>query len=643
MTRANLIGKLIRSLRERGAAATARVILVRLVPVRRIRRRLRPILHGVAWVNRRLHPGVTVVGITGSAGKTTTKGLCMAVLSEFGQCSGSIRSQNHYLWTSRLIGGLRRSDRFCVAELAAYEPGAMDLAVRVARPDVAVMTLVGRDHYSAFRSLEAIAREKGRLVAGLPRRGVAVLNLDDPLVRQIGEECGRRVVWVGESEGATVRLLEARSVWPEPLLMSVAIQGATHRIRTRLHGTHMALSVLATLGVAVALDLPLDRVIAAIETVEPEDGRMQVVETHDGIVFLRDDWKAPEWSFRAPLEFLEAARASRKVAVVGTISDSPRSPSRRYPRAAREVRRVADLAVFVGPDSSKALTARAAPDDETIQAFPTLREARDYLEDALRPGDLVLLKGSNPADHLVRLVIDRSLPVLCWKSDCRKKAFCDRCPKVHEPASAEGGPPGARVGPEADTPGAADGAGVMPLVVAGLGNLGEEFRDTPHNAGHAVLDRLAASAGAAWEEHDEGAVSYVRIRGERVALLKPGVPMNRSGAAVGAFLRRVGSGPRGLLVVHDEMDLEMGRVRPKPSGGDAGHRGVRSIITALGTEEFGRIRIGVRPPGDRRRARQLVLDGTVVVEAALDAAYAEAISLIRHEFEARLAAAGGGG
>jgi UDP-N-acetylmuramoyl-tripeptide--D-alanyl-D-alanine ligase len=637
------MAKLIRSLRERGMWATTRAILARLVPVRRISRRMRPLLHGVAWVNRRLHPGVTVVGVTGSAGKTTTKRLSMAVLSEFGPCSGSTRSRNQPLATARLIAGLRRSYRFCVVEFAAHEPGAMNLPVQVARPDVAIMTLVGRDHYSAFRSLEAIAREKGRLVSGLPRGGVAVLNLDDPLVRKIGEQCGRRVVWVGESEAATVRLLEARSVWPEPLLMSVAIQGATHRIRTRLHGTHMALSVLATLGMAVALDLPLTRVIAALETVEPEDGRMQVVETEDGIVFLRDDWKSPGWSFPAPLEFLKAARAPRKVAVIGTISDSPLSPSKRYPRAAQEVRRVADLAVFVGPEAPKALKARAAPDDETIQAFQTLREARDYLEDALGPGDLVLLKGSNREDHLVRLVIHRNRPILCWEGDCRKGETCDLCPKAHELPGGRDQPASSRVGREAGGPGMDGGGVVTAVVVVGLGNPGEEYRDTPHNAGHAVLDRLAAAAGAAWEEQAEGAVSFVRIRGESVALFKPRVPINRSGAAVGTFLRRVGSGPHGLLVVHDEMDLEMGQVRPKLSGGDAGHRGVRSIINELGTGEFGRIRIGVRPPGDRRRARQLVLDETVGVEAALDAAYGDAVSLIRQELEARLPAAGGDG
>lgn len=388
--------------------------------------------YGFAWLNRRLHGHVTVVGITGSAGKTTTKDLTAAILSDFGACQSTDRSANEPLPIARLVGGLRRSHRFCVVELSENAPGCLDLPLKIGRPNIAVLTLIGRDHYSAFRSIEAIARETGKLVSALDPDEVAVLNIDDPLIRKIGESSNRRVIWVGESRGATIRLVEARSVWPEPLTLSVAFEGVTRTVRTRLHGSHLALSVLAALGVAVALKLPLDRVIAVLEEVGPTEGRMQVVEADDGVTFVRDDWKAPHWSLQQPLDFLEAARASRKIAVVGTVSDSPKSPSRRYPAIAREVRKVADLAIFVGPDAFRALKARSSPDDASIQAFERLRGARDHLNGVLRPGDLVLLKGTNPSDHLVRLIIDRSTPVQCWRQDCRLTRFCDGCPWLHQ-------------------------------------------------------------------------------------------------------------------------------------------------------------------------------------------------------------------
>ena len=141
-------------------------------------------------------------------------------------------------------------------------------------------------------------------------------------MRSIGEGCNRRIIWFGEGAGATLRLREARSRWPDPLTLFFEYQNKTYEVRTQLHGTHMAIPVLASLGVALAADLPLEKAIVAIAQVQPTEGRMQVVSGDDGVVFIRDDSKAPHWSLNAPLEFLREARADRKVAVVGTISDA---------------------------------------------------------------------------------------------------------------------------------------------------------------------------------------------------------------------------------------------------------------------------------------------------------------------------------
>jgi UDP-N-acetylmuramoyl-tripeptide--D-alanyl-D-alanine ligase len=614
--------------------------------VRAVRRRVRkwnrkvkpPVMFVLARLNRRLRRRVIVIGITGSAGKTTTKDLCAAMLSEFGGCRSSERSSNEHLPVAQVIAGLRRSHRYCVVELSESSPGYLDLPLKLTLPNMAVLTLIGRDHYSKFRSLERIADETAKLVDALAPDEVAVLNIDDPLIRRIGEATDRPVVWIGESAHATVRLLEARSVWPESLTLTVAHAGSTYVIQTRLHGTHLALSVLGSLGVAVALKLPMDRVIAALEKVEPSEARMQVVECDDGITFIRDDWKAPHWSFQAPLDFLGAARAPRKIVVVGSVSDSHKSPSRRYPAIARDVRGVAELAIFVGPDAFHAIKARSSPDDDSIQAFADLREARDYLNGVLAPGDLVLLKGTSAGDHLVRLLIDRSKPVLCWKRDCRLKKSCDRCPLVHKPSEPDGPDAAAAVvGTKlhALDPGDAS-SGTGPLVVVGLGNPAEQHRDTAHNAGAGVVERLAESANGEWEEHAEGRVSFVTIDGENVALLRPGVSMNSSGEPIRAFLQRVGGSTGALWIVHDDMDLTLGVVRRKQGGGAGGHRGVASVIAALGTFDFRRIRVGVRQEGDQRRAKHVVLDGIAGSDGAtLESAYARAVAVILEDVRQR--------
>jgi UDP-N-acetylmuramoyl-tripeptide--D-alanyl-D-alanine ligase len=587
-----------------------------------------------ARLNRRLHSRIPVIGITGSTGKTTTKDLCTWVLSEFGNCLSPNRSMNTHDSVARLIAKLRQRHKFCVVELSEGAPGYLDLPLRITRPNVVVLTVLGREHYSAFRSLEAIAEEVAKAVTALQPGGVAVLNIDDPLIRRIGEESGRRVIWIGKAEGATIRLMEARSIWPEPLTLSVTHGGDTYTIRTRLHGKHLAGAVLATLGVAVALELSLQRVIAALETVEATEGRMQPVEA-DGIVFLRDDWKAPHWSFQAPLEFLRDARARRKIAVVGTVSDSADSPSRRYPKIAREVLKVVDLAIFVGPDAFRALKARSSPQDDSIQAFVRLADARDYLKSVQQSGDLVLLKGTNKQDHLGRLALDRSTSVRCWSDLCRRNILCGFCRELDRPAvdAVTSGvePMGARQNASAEIVSAPIGG--VPRVIVGLGNPGESHRNTPHNVGHHVLELIAESAAVSWEEHPEGLACSINLGGEAVTLLKPGSVMNSSGVSVHAFLQRTGASARDIIVVYDDTDLMLGDVRPRQGGSGAGHKGIQSVIASLGTVEFPRIRVGVRPEGDQQRSRHLVLERMDADDPKVAAAYAKAVSLIREEVE----------
>ncbi len=562
------------------------------------RRRLRLRLNYLRARSRRKRMGQTVfIGITGSAGKTTATDLAAGILSGMGPCQQT-REYNALDSVIRLLLATGRADRYCVAELAATGPGTLDSSVRLFKPDVAVITLIGRDHYSAYKSIEAIAAEKEKVVLALPPGGTAVLNIDDPLVREIGERCSRRVVWFGEGEDADLRLLEARSRWPEPLILKIAVAGRIYEVRTQLHGVHMATPVLAALGVAMALNVPMEEAISAIATIQPPDGRMQIVTGADGVTFIRDDWKAPAWSLDAPLRFLKDAKADRKVAVVGTLSHHSGKDAEKYKKYCLKVRESADLVVFVGPHAHHALHARKTRNDDTIRGFSNIRHAATFLKTALRAGDLVFLKGSHKKDHLIRIILDRFRPIQCWRDYCDKVIFCDACPMLLHPF--EGNP--------FETPMATCTGSAVPVVV-GLGNPVASLRDTAHNVGHRVLDALARDAGVSWEEVPEGLISSMMLRGKTIRLLKPGAAMNNSGVIVRRFLERTGGDPQRCVVVHDDADLHLGEVRFKSGGGDAGHKGMRSVISALGTGEIPRARLGIRRSGDKTRARGFVLAG----------------------------------
>ena len=154
-----------------------------------------------------------------------------------------------------------------------------------------------------------------------------------------------------------------------------------------------------------------------------------------------------------------------------------------------------------------------------------------------------------------------------------------------------------------------DRASTLDLLVAGLGNPGREHERDRHNVGWMVIDELARRCDASFKSKFSGRIGETRVAGARVALLKPETYMNESGRSIAAAARFFKVAPDGVLVVHDDVDLEVGRLQARLGGGLAGHNGLRSIAQALGTQEFLRLRIGVGRPGrgDHRDVADYVL------------------------------------
>ena len=175
----------------------------------------------------------------------------------------------------------------------------------------------------------------------------------------------------------------------------------------------------------------------------------------------------------------------------------------------------------------------------------------------------------------------------------------------------------------------------LDLLVAGLGNPGREYERTRHNVGWLVADELARRHDGSFRSKFSGQLAEVRDGERRLALLKPETYMNVSGQSVGAAARFFKVEPDALLVVHDDVDLEPGRLQVRMGGGLAGHNGLRSIASVLATQEFPRLRIGVGRPGrgDRRPVADYVLsefEPEVDVEALVSRA-ADAVETIARE------------
>jgi PTH1 family peptidyl-tRNA hydrolase len=173
-----------------------------------------------------------------------------------------------------------------------------------------------------------------------------------------------------------------------------------------------------------------------------------------------------------------------------------------------------------------------------------------------------------------------------------------------------------------------DGASTLDLLVVGLGNPGREHARDRHNAGWMVADELARRHDGSFRSKFSGQLAEIRLDGMRLGLLKPETYMNDSGRSLSAAARFFKADPDGIAVVHDDVDLEPGRLQVRLGGGLAGHNGLRSIKPALGTADFLRVRVGVGRPGrgDRRPVADYVLspfgpeeDAETLIARAADA------------------------
>jgi aminoacyl-tRNA hydrolase len=530
----------------------------------------RPLLAETSRLYRSLAlRGTTFIVVTGSCGKTTTKELIAAALQTTMPGFRSPGNGNTPWHVPRLVLQVRPGHAFSVIELSGAGETLVPLEkpLRILQPSIAVVTNIGTDHFAVFRDLDATAAHKGKLVAALDRDGVAVLNADDPRVFGMRNRCKGRVLSYGFGPGVDVRGTNVSCRWPDRLSLDVSVGGRSTRVRTQLSAAHLAPDVLAALAVAHVMGVPLDTAAEGVARVEPFPGRMSPVTTADGITFMRDDQKAPMWTIPSTLEFLENARAPRKIVVLGTISDFPGNPGRKCTRVAADILDYADALIGVGTHGAYVLRARPRVDGRSRWAVAGPAEAAAVLREFARPGDLVLLKGSE-SDHLDRIVEQ-------WGGTS--------APSAHRIVAAVDG---------------SVSASDDHYLIVGLGNPEPRYANTPHNVGHDVVDALAARLGARWERHGSVLMAEAAWQECVLHLLKTGTYVNDTGAQMRRIADRLGVGPGQCIVVLDDLHIQPGVVRRRDNGSSGGHHGMQSIIVAFQTESLRRVKVGVGKPPD---------------------------------------------
>ena len=371
-------------------------------PLRSLRTRLRRSL-AVPW--RALFVGTTFIGVTGSHGKTTTTMLLGSML----RCRGKTHVGLRFNEAAAIVRSMTRArpwrHRFMVQEVSGHFPGAIAKSVSVLKPQVGIVTAVGGDHRKAFGgNLHATAREKGNLVRALPATGLAVLNADDPNVAAMAANSPCRVATFGTKSDADLRLIEARSCWPERLSLIVEYRGERFAVKTQFVGEHWAVSVMAALLTAMELGVPREDCLSAIEKVAPAYNRMSVHASPHGGWYVLDAFKSSFFGIETCLKFMADARAPRRTVLVGTISDYPGSSTSHYYKVARMALAVADRVIFTGRNADRVRRLAAREFAGRLFHHETVAEAILMLENDPIPGELIYVKASR-VDRLGPLLV----------------------------------------------------------------------------------------------------------------------------------------------------------------------------------------------------------------------------------------------
>lgn len=376
-------------------------------------------------LKRRRLRQTTVLAITGSCGKTTTTRFLGKIISDHADCFVGIHD-NDANSVMRSVRDARRHHRFLVQEVSGGCPGAMNQVLPLLEPHVGIVTTVGQDHYRNFRTLEATAQEKGRLVESLPAHGVAVLNADDPYVAAMAQRTKVRVLTYGLSEHADVRATDVESSWPQRLSMTILYQGESVRLDTNLFGGLLVSSVLAAIAGALAVGMDLRQCAESLMGIETFPRRMSVHQSPQGAWFINDAGKAPFWSVLKVLPLFANVTAPRTTLVFGTFSDIPGGDSDKYRQIARDALQVVDRILFVGP-YAKYVRKRISPENENrLLVMESLQETVRYLGKDVIPDELVFIK-SGSKDHLERLIYGQAVELNCWKQRCPKAMSCHQC------------------------------------------------------------------------------------------------------------------------------------------------------------------------------------------------------------------------
>ena len=342
----------------------------------------------------RVQSEARVIGITGSVGKSTTKELVADVLSRRYKTVRSPGNLNNEIGLPLSILRLTEAHERAVLEMGFYVPGEIALLCDIAKPQIGVVTNISQVHLERAGSMDAIVLGKGELVEALPPEGVAILNYDDPLVRELAERTQARVFYYGLSPEADLWASDVEGLGLEGLRCVIHHGEDAIHCRVPLLGRHSVHTILRAASVGIVEGLSWSEIIGGLQNTHNQL-RLVAVHTNSGALLLDDTYNAAPTSVIAALNLLDDLDG-RKIAVLGDMLELGEFEERGHRMVGARAAQVVDLLIIVGERAEWiAEEARAAGLSESqVVVLGSGDEVVEYLDEKVGEGDVVLVKGS---------------------------------------------------------------------------------------------------------------------------------------------------------------------------------------------------------------------------------------------------------
>jgi UDP-N-acetylmuramoyl-tripeptide--D-alanyl-D-alanine ligase len=361
-------------------------------------------LHQIAAYWRKANQ-VKTIGITGSVGKTSTKELTAALLSQKFKVLKNPGNRNNEIGLPLTLFDLDQTHEVAVLEMGFYVPGEIRTLCEIASPSIGVITNIGTVHAERAGSQEKIAQGKAELVQSLPAapEGIAVLNIDDPWVRWMIPQTKAQVFTYGFQQEADLKASDITVYGLNGVGCTLSYQGKEHQIRSPLLGAFSVYTLLCATAVALSLNLDWQLIEQGLSTADV-DLRMQHFSLPNGATVLDDTYNASPASMIAALELLSSFKG-RRIAILGDMLELGQYEIHGHQSVGKLCPSAADLLILVG-ERTKTVAKTAMElgfPKEMVHWFPNSTDAAHPASTLVKEGDVILVKGSNSMqmDHII--------------------------------------------------------------------------------------------------------------------------------------------------------------------------------------------------------------------------------------------------